>query len=133
MFLLIKVSMIFFGKPVPAFPDHALSEASALLDHLDLVTVGVADEEETRQRLAVMLEVAQRPRRQFLAFEARMFGVDIVDDDGEMAVAVAERVSLLAIEIDGQFDLEGRGGMAQIDQREGRKFQVIGDLRPEAA
>src|SRR5216683_338772 len=62
-----------------------------------------------------------------------MFGVDIVDDDGEMAVAVAERVSLLAIEIDGQFDLEGRGGMAQIDQREIGKFQVIGDFEPERA
>ncbi len=45
----------------------------------------------------------------------------IVDDDGEMAVAVAERVGLLAIEVDGQFDLERRGGMAQIDQCEVRK------------
>ena len=39
-----------------------------------------------------------------------------------MAVAVAERVGLLAVEIDGQLDLERRGGMAQIDQREIREI-----------
>ena len=91
------------------------------MDHLDLVAVGIGDEEEARQRPAVVLEVAQRPGRQLLALEPRVFGVDIVDDDGEMAVAVAQRVGLLAIEIDGQFDLERRGGMTQIDQREIRE------------
>jgi hypothetical protein len=55
-----------------------------------------------------MLEVAQRSRRQFFAFEAGVFGIDIVDDDGEMAVTVAKRVGLPAIEIDSQLDLEGR-------------------------
>src|SRR5215469_6423904 len=38
------------------------AEASAFLDHLDLVTVGIGGEEEARQRLAVVLEIAQRPR-----------------------------------------------------------------------
>ena len=47
-----------------------------------------------------------------------MLGIEIVDDDREMAIAVAERVRLLAIEIDGQFEFERRGGMAQINQRE---------------
>src|ERR1700750_1389040 len=83
------------------------SEAAAFLDHLDLVAVGIGSEEEARQRLAVVLEVAQRSRRQLLAPEARVFGIDVVDHDGEMAVAVAERVRLLAIEIDGELDLEG--------------------------
>src|ERR1700677_2747374 len=55
-----------FGKPVPTFPDHALAEAATLLDHLDLVAVGVGDKEKPRQRRAVMFEIAQRPRRQFL-------------------------------------------------------------------
>jgi hypothetical protein len=62
-----------------------------------------------------------------------VFGVDIIDDDGKMAVAVAQRVGLLAIEIDGQFDLERRGGMTQIDQREIRKLEMVGDLEPEGA
>ena len=87
-----------------------LTEAAAPLDHLDLVAVGVGNEEEARQRPAVVLEFAQRPRRQFLALEPRVFGIDVVDDDSEMAVAVAERIGLGAIEIDGQFDLEGEEG-----------------------
>src|SRR5258707_11182567 len=80
-----------------------------------------------------MLVVAQRSRRQFLPLESDMFGIDIIDNNGEMAVAVAQRIGLLAIEIYGQFDLERRGGMTQIDQREIRKFEVVGDLEPEGA
>src|SRR5206468_11002456 len=98
-----------------------------------LVAIRVGDEEEARQRPAVMLEVAQRPGREILARESRMFGVDIIDDDSKMAVAVAQRIGLLAIEIDGQFDLERRGGMAQIDQREIRKLEMVGNLKPEGA
>src|SRR5882724_10734002 len=62
-----------------------------------------------------------------------MLGIDIVDNNGEMAVSVAERIGLLAIVIDGQFDLEGRGGMTQIDEREIRKFKMIGNFEPEGA
>src|SRR5258705_10075359 len=62
-----------------------------------------------------------------------MFGVDIIDYDGKMAVAVAKRIGLVAIEIDGQFDLEGRGGMTQIDQREIRKLDMIGNFKAEGA
>lgn len=43
-----------------------------------------------------MLEVAQRSRRKSFAFEARVLGIDVVDDDGEMAVAVADYIGLLA-------------------------------------
>src|SRR6266404_6711323 len=62
-----------------------------------------------------------------------MFGVDIIDYDGKMAVAVAKRIGLVAIEIDGQFDLEGRGGMTQIDQREIRELEMIGNFKAEGA
>jgi len=62
-----------------------------------------------------------------------VFGVDIIDHDGKMAVAVAKRIGLVAIEIDGQFDLEGRGGMTQIDQREIRKLEMIGNFKAEGA
>ena len=75
--------------------DCALAETSSPLDHLDLVAVGVRDEEEPRQRPAVMLEVAQWSRREALALEASMLGVDVIDDDGEMAVAGAERIGFL--------------------------------------
>src|SRR4026209_2016552 len=80
-----------------------------------------------------MLEVAQRPGRQLLALEPRVFGVDIIDNDGKMAVAVAQRVGLLAIEIDGKVDLGRRGGMTQREQREIRKLEMVGDPKPEGA
>src|SRR3954447_2917395 len=82
------------------------AETSAALDHLDLVAIGIADEEEARQRPAVMLEVAERPRCELLALEAGMFGIEVLDQHGEMAVAVAERIRLLAVEIDRQLQLE---------------------------
>jgi hypothetical protein len=41
----------------------ALTEAATFLDHLDLVAVGIGDEEKARERRAVMLEIAQRPGR----------------------------------------------------------------------
>src|ERR1700738_2053590 len=81
-----------FGKPVSTFPDHALAEAATFLDHLDLVAVRVGDEEEARERRAVMLEIAQRPGRQFLSLESGVLGLEIVDHDGEMAISVAGNV-----------------------------------------
>src|SRR6476646_8658514 len=80
-----------------------------------------------------MLEIAQRSRGELFPFEPDMLGVDVIDDDGEMAVAVTERIRLLAIEIDGEFDLEGRGGMAQINQGKIGKLQMIRDFKPESA
>src|SRR6266852_8991493 len=96
------------GKPVPTFPDHALSEAAAFLDHLDLVAVGIGDEEKARKRRAVMLEIAQRPGRQFLSLESGVLGIEIVDDDGEVAISVARNVRLLSPEIHGEFEFERR-------------------------
>jgi hypothetical protein len=110
-----------------------LTEATAPLDYFDLVTVGVGDEEKARQRPAVMLEVAQWPRRQFFSLEPDMFGIDVVDDHSEMAVSVTERIGLFAVEIDGQFDLERRRWMTQVDQREIRKFEMIGNFKSERA
>src|SRR5690242_2399370 len=42
--------------------DCELTEPAAFLDHLDLVSIGIGNEEEAGQRLAVVLEVAQRAR-----------------------------------------------------------------------
>src|SRR3569832_2476666 len=109
------------------------AEPAAALDHLDLVAVRIGHKEEARQGRAVVLEIAQRSRCQLLTFEAGMLGVEIFDHDSEMAVAIAERVGLLAAVIDGQLDLERRGGMAQIDQREIVEVQMIGDLQPKDA
>src|SRR5882757_5300462 len=69
-------------EPVPTSLENALAEAATFLDHLDLVAVGIGDEEKARKRRAVMLEIAQRPGREFLALEAGVFGIEIVDHDG---------------------------------------------------
>src|SRR5580700_1802804 len=53
---------------------NGLTEAAAFLDYFDLVAVGVRDKKEARQCCAVVLEVAQRSRRQFLALETRVLG-----------------------------------------------------------
>lgn len=121
------------AKPVLTFSDHALTEAAAFLDHLDLVAVGIGDEEEARQRRAIMPEVAQRSWRKLVALEAGMFGVDVIDDDGEMAISVTEHIRLVAVEVDRELDLERRGGVSQVNQREVRKFQMVGDFEPKCA
>src|SRR5690349_23031044 len=59
--------MFLFGhdllrKTASHFSGSCLAEPAAFLDHLDLVSIGIGNEEEARQRLAVVLEVAQRPR-----------------------------------------------------------------------
>jgi hypothetical protein len=71
---------------------ECLAEAATSLDHLDLVAVGVRDEEKACQRRTFMLEIPQRPGRQFLSLEAGVLEVEIVDDDGEMAISVARNV-----------------------------------------
>src|SRR3982074_1043854 len=96
------------GKSVSTFPDHALTEPAAFLDHLDLVAVGIGDEEKARECCAVMLEIAQRPGRQFLSLEPGMLGIEIVDHDGEMAISVARNVRLLSLEIHSEFEFEWR-------------------------
>src|SRR5882757_6200184 len=50
-----------------------------------------------------------------------------------MAVSIAERVSLLAVEIHRQFDLERRRGVPQIHKREIGEDKAIGDLQSESA
>src|SRR5689334_24232193 len=108
-----------------------LAETSAALNDLDLVAVRVGDEEEARDRLAILPEVQQRTGRQFLALETIMLGVDVVDDDGKVAKSVAERIGLRAREIDREPDLECRPWIAQVDQRETRKGHIVGNQQPE--
>jgi len=56
--------------PLDVFLLSVLAEAATFLDHLDLVAVGVRDEEKARKASLLMLEIPQRPGRQFLSLEA---------------------------------------------------------------
>src|SRR3977135_2968118 len=118
-----------FGKPVSTFPDHALTEAATFLDHLDLVAVRIGDEEKAREHRAVMLEIAQRPGRQFLSLEPGVLSIEIIDYDGEMAISVARTVRLLSAEIHSQFEFERRRHVVQVNQDEVWKHKAIGNLQ----
>ena len=71
-----------------------LSIAAVPLQHLDLVAVGIGDEEEPRQQRAVAVELDDLARRQPGRLEAACSAVEIVDREGEVAVAVAELIGL---------------------------------------
>ena len=59
--------------------------------------------------------------------------IEIVDDDGEMAISVARTVRLLSPEIHSQFEFERRRRVVQINQREVRKYKAIGNLQVKRA
>src|ERR1700676_4745494 len=68
LYLPRRSTSLTWHPPLNIFVD-CLTAAATLLDHLDLVAVGIGDEEKTRQRGPVMLEITQRPGRQFLPLE----------------------------------------------------------------
>src|ERR1700736_4705868 len=78
-----------------------------------------------------MLQIAQRSGRQLLSLEPGVLGIEVVDHDGEMAVSIARIVRLLAPGIGGQLEFEWGGRVAQVNQREVRKYQPIGNLEVE--
>ena len=90
------------------------------LKHLDLVAVGVLDEEEARDQLPLRLELLDVERVQSEALEPRMFGGEIVDDEGDMAISLAVLIRFRPILVDRQLDLEIGLAVAEIDEGEGR-------------
>ncbi len=86
-------------------PEHSAEPAGALQD-LDLVAVGVLDEEEPAEGLAVVGHLLDVLGREALAQDARPLGVEIVDDESEMPVARPGLVGLGAALVDGELELE---------------------------
>src|SRR5262249_8798627 len=60
------------------FPLVWLTEAATPLDHLDLVAIGVGDEEEAGKRRALVLEVTKRPGGKVFALEPGVLGINVV-------------------------------------------------------
>src|SRR5215470_18716042 len=84
-------------------PDRLISDlpsplvllvSSVPLQHLDLVAVGILQEEEPRHQSAVAVEFLDRVRGQPRRHQARMLAVEIVDREGDVAVAAAVTVGL---------------------------------------
>jgi hypothetical protein len=86
------------------------------LQDLDLVAVRILDEEEPGHQGAVAEELLDVERLQTLVLEAGMLGIEIVDREGDMAVAGAMLLRLSLALVPGQLDLEVILGIAQIDE-----------------
>jgi hypothetical protein len=102
-----------------------------LLQNLDLVAVRVLNEEEPRHQHAIAVELDDIAGLQPGGFEPRMFGVQIIHREGDMAIAVAEVIGLGSALVDGQLELEIRFSVAQINQREAVEVEAVGDAEPE--
>ena len=61
-----------------------------------------------------------------------MLGVEIGDREGDVAVAVAERIGLGAALVDRQLELEIGLAVAQIDEREAVEIEAVGDVQSES-
>src|SRR5277367_403589 len=109
-----------------------VSAVSAVaLQNLDLVAVGVLDEEETRHQRALAMEFLDRIEIDPRCRHARMFGFEGVDGESDMAITRAQFVRLSAAVIDRQLHFERRLGVAEIDQGETFEDVAIGDAEAE--
>src|SRR4051794_23124358 len=108
-------------------------ESSTALDHLDPVSVRIGDEKETRDCGGLVLQIAYRPGRQARLFEPRVFRVNGIDGDGEMTIAVTKLIGLAPVEIDRQFQFEGRGRVAEVDESKPIEAEAIDKLQSESA
>src|SRR5438309_2338759 len=95
------------------------------LEHLDLVAVGISDEEEAGEEAALAHEFLDRRRRDAEARHAAMLAVEIVDNEGEMAIGLALRIRLRAPVIDGELELEILLRAPDIDQGEAVEGEAL--------
>src|ERR1700722_1197673 len=66
-----------------------LLEAAVPLQHLDFVAVGIFDEEEARDQFSVLVELDDLARLEPFGLETAMLSVEVLDHEGDVAVAVA--------------------------------------------
>ncbi|CUX30554.1 hypothetical protein AGR5A_Cc60025 [Agrobacterium genomosp. 5 str. CFBP 6626] len=118
--------------PASAMMCLFLLKPVAALQHFDLVTIRIANEEIFRERLALVFGFDDLARRQADIDKALMFGIHIGNTDGEVAVAVAQRIRHFTTPIDGQFQFEIAFGIAEIDQREIFELGAFRNLEPES-
>src|SRR6056297_769775 len=129
--------IVFLPWMIPARPSQAAPlpsfEPSAALQHLDLVAVRVGHEEELADKLAVGGEFHDLAGAEALGGEARVLGVEVLDQHGEVAVAIAEVIGLGAALVDGEFHLEGAFVVGHVDEGEFLEVEPVGHLEPERA
>ena len=84
-------------------------EPAPFLQNFDFVSVGVLHKEKPGKGLAVLLHLFERAWAKSFALESGVLGRDVVNDESDMAVAVAQIVGLRAAAVHPQFDLKGSG------------------------
>src|SRR5690606_6352195 len=89
------------------------------------------DEEESCEALAFVMQFLDVAGCEPPLDEPGMLGRDVIDDDGEMAVAVSEVVGFGGALVDREFELEIGLRVAEIDEREAVEFEPVGDLEAE--
>src|ERR1700735_1433080 len=109
-----------------------LPEAAALLQDFDLVAIRIFDEEKARDLLSVLIELDNLARLEALGLETTVLRVEILDDEGDVAVAVAKIVRLGAILVDRELDLVRTLGIREIDEGEVGKVEPVADVEPES-
>jgi hypothetical protein len=102
------------------------------LEHLDLVAVGVLDEEEARHQRALAVELLDVVGIEPLLLESPVLGVEAGDRERDVAVAIALLIRLLAALVDRQLDLEVVLGVAQIDRVKSSKSKRSAIFSPNA-
>ena len=86
------------------------------LQDLDPVPVWILYEEECRQELAAMSELLDRRDGEAKCFQSPVFGIEILDHEGEVTVAVPEGVRLGSILVDRELQLEISLWVAQVHE-----------------
>src|SRR5262245_41301568 len=88
--------------------------ASVPLQNLDLVPIGVRDEEESRHQATIAVELLDRIRPEAGGGQAGMHPIQVVHAERDMPIAVAVLVGLGAALVERELDLEIGLRVAQI-------------------
>ena len=87
----------------------------------------VLDEEEARHQRALAMKFLDVRRRQPELRESLVFGLNIVDADGNVTVTIAMRIRRFASLVQRELDFKVVFLVAQIDEREIVEVESIGD------
>ena len=83
----------------------------ATLENFNLITIRIGDEKEAGNDFAIGGEVYQLARGEARSTHTCMFGIDIIDRNRKMTIAITSIIRLGAILVDRQFQLEAGFGI----------------------
>ncbi len=99
------------------------------LQHFDLVSVRILNEEEPRQQGSIPLEFDNFSWRKSGSFEPGVLSIQVVDTKRDVPIAVAKIVRLRTILVYGQLHLEVSRGISEINQSKTIEIKSIRDIQ----